>query len=56
MNKFYRYFRRVFQGFELTRETPDLCELEGDEAQVEECSPTLSRVVVSGDKEQEENP
>jgi hypothetical protein len=55
MNIFYRYFKRVFQGFELTRETPDLRELEGDEIQAEECSPTISRVIVSGE-EKEENP
>ena len=55
MNIFYRYFKRVFQGYELTRETPDLREFEGDEVQVEECSPTLSRVIVSGE-EKEENP
>ena len=54
MNKFYLYFRRVFQGYELTRETPDLRELEGDEVQIEECSPTLSRVIVSGEELPEE--
>ena len=53
MNRIYRYFRRVFQGYELTRETPDLRELEGDEVQAEECYPTLSRVVVSGEEKEE---
>jgi hypothetical protein len=55
MNKFYKYFRQVDQGYELTRETPDLRELEGDEVQVEECSQTLSKVIISGE-EKEENP
>lgn len=55
MNIFYRYFRQAFQGYELTRETPDLRELEGDEVQIEECSLTNSRVIVSGE-EKEENP
>jgi hypothetical protein len=54
MNKFYKYFRQVDQGYELTRETPDLRELEGDDVQVEECSSSLSRVIISG--EEEENP
>jgi hypothetical protein len=39
----------------MTRETPDLRELKGDEVQMEECSLTNSRVVVSGE-EKEENP
>lgn len=55
MNKFYRYFRQVSQGYELTRETPDLCALESDEVQAEECSPTLSKVLIST-QEKEENP
>lgn len=53
MNIFYRYFRQAFQGYELTRETPDLRELEGDEVQVEECSSSLSRVLVSGEEKEE---
>jgi hypothetical protein len=54
MNKIYRYFRKVFHGYELTRETHEMQELEGDESRLEEYSPTLSRVIISG--EEEENP
>jgi hypothetical protein len=54
MNKIYLYFRKVFHGYELTRETHEMQELEGDESRLEECSQTLSRVIISG--EEEENP
>jgi hypothetical protein len=43
---YYRYFRRVEQGWELTRETPDLRDLEGDESRIEECTPTITRILV----------